>query len=97
MKKKERAFLRRPLQTVASRPSQGLERQLTDAEPALVDVHSKGSDEAWLKIVPQRPGIAGRPEVPAHQSAVHSGVGQHRLRPGVEVMHVHHTAVLLLV
>lgn len=84
--------------TAASRPSQGPERQLpTDAEPALVDVHSKGGDEACLEIVPQRPGIAGGAEVPAHQSAVHGGIGQHRLRPGAEVMQVHHAAVLLLV
>ena len=62
-----------------------------------MDVHGKGGDEACLEIVPQCPGVAGGAEVPAHQSAVHSGVGQHGLRPGAEVMQVHHAAVLLLV
>ena len=98
MKKKEKSVHKKAppdINGIRSLDS-GLE-QRTDAEPALVDVHSEGSYEARLQVVLQRPRIAWRPEVPADQRAIHSSIGQDGLRPRVEVMHVHDTAVLLLV
>lgn len=41
------------------------------------------------------PGISIAAEVPTHQKAIHSGVGQNRLRPRVKVMYIHRTALIL--
>lgn len=41
------------------------------------------------------PGIGIAAEIPTHQKAVHSGIGQNRLCPWVKVMYVHRTALIL--
>lgn len=58
-------------------------------------VHSKGSDEAQTQVMAKSPSVAVAAEVPSHQKAVHSGVGQNRLCPRIKVMYVHHTALIL--
>lgn len=86
---------RSPGKRTRTRKAPGLGQ--TQAEPALVHVHAEGGDEAEPQVVPQRPGVAVGAQVPAHQAAVHRGVGQHRLGAAVEVVDVHSTAVFLQV
>lgn len=68
---------------------------LTQTQPALVHVHTEGRDEAQTQVVTQRPGVGVGAEVPANQRAVHCGVGQDGLSPGVKVIDVHSTTVQL--
>lgn len=72
-------------------------RGLTQAEPALVNVHAEGGDEAQPEVVAKRPGAGAGAQVPAHQGAVNGGVRQHRLGARVEVVDVDGAAVLLQV
>lgn len=68
---------------------------LTHTQPTLVHVNSEGRNESLTQVVAEGPGIAVAAEVPTHQETIHGGVGQHRLWPGVKVMNVHHTALIL--
>ena len=60
-------------------------------------VHGEGGDEAQAEVVAEGPGIGVGAQVPAHQGAVHRGVGQHRLGSRIKMVDVHHAAVILLV
>ncbi len=74
-----------------------LSSSLTHTQPTLVHVHSKGRDETKAQVMAEGPGIAIAAEIPTHQKAVHSGIGQNRLWAWVKVMYVHRTALILWV
>lgn len=70
---------------------------LTHTQPALVHVHSEGGDEAKAQIMAEGPSIGVAAQVPTHKTAIHCSVCQHGLSPRIEMMHVHHTAILFQV